>query len=892
MRRYTSSCAYVSVTTLLVFSAAHPAVAGDPLFLCQSGQPWLWPNGGQNIPFNPDQGDLGPLTNAQAVALLQQAFDVWTAVPTATTSYVNAGQLPVDVDFSNFYPYYDPPAPDGLSAVVFDDTGEIFDYLFGSGSGVLAFSSPEWGYIPTCEIMEGVTFLNGPAFVDAQAALDVMVHEFGHYNNLAHVVVNGQVYLGAVGGDHSGPTPNNTFPIPSPYTDVIETMYPFYYGTAVGTSTLHADDMAMLSALYPAPGFFANTGTITGTIYAPDGTTKLTGVNVIARNVADPFADARSAISSGYTDSTSQGDPFVGVYTFNGLTPGADYAVYVDEILAGGFSTPPLGPLPGPEEFYNGADESNDPDTDDPSVYAAVSASAGSTQTGIDIIFNAPGPGVIPLGDDDYAELFLPFACEICGEEYTSVFVNSNGSVTFGAGDTDYSESATDMLDGPPRIAMHWDDLNPSTGGIVWYEETDFEFIVHFDGVPEYYATGANSFSVRIFKNRKKSPNYDCHIDVVYGELSASDGLAGVSCGSADTCGGEEESDLSSFAPRRINLREPAIFELFTYSDPTDLADSTVRYNGTKNYKDNWAEPNDTIEDAFEVGLPFDTYDARNRFSEIRPAGGDVDYYYFAASAGETLLAEVVGGHLDSVIGIFDYATGTLLDYDDDGGAGLLSRLMFAIPADGEYALAVTTYPDFDFDGDGSSGGRYCLDVSTMTGWILDLGDDDYEELPIGFGFPYQGTTWASVFVNSNGSLTFGGGDTDYSESVYEFLGELPRIAGLWDDLRPPSGGTITATAESDSLTIAFDGIPEYYSTGSNTFSFTLHSSGDVVITYGAVSASDGLVGVTEGNGAADPGETDLSAASGLSADGTTYELFTYGDPFDLSGSTLIFEAP
>ena len=173
-------------------------------------------------------------------------------------------------------------------------------------------------------------------------------------------------------------------------------MYPFYYGPGIGTASLEADDIAIASTMYPEAGYLDDIGTISGTIYAPNGATKLTGVNVIARNVADPFFDAVSAISSDFTDSTAQSDPVVGTYTINGLTPGGEYAVYVDEILAGGFSTPLSSPLIGPEEFYS-ADESS---SDDPSVFTAITAVAGIPAAGTDIIFNQPGEGdPLPVGD-------------------------------------------------------------------------------------------------------------------------------------------------------------------------------------------------------------------------------------------------------------------------------------------------------------------------------------------------------------------------------------------------------------------------------------------------------------------------------------------------------------
>ncbi|HSS52620.1 MAG TPA: hypothetical protein VLX28_27065 [Thermoanaerobaculia bacterium] len=894
----------ILLSALLLAAAvglAAPAFAAGPLALCNTGQPFLWPNNGANIPFNPDQGNLGPLTNAQAVTLVSNAFQQWGNIPTAATTYLQGAPLPVNVDATNFGPYLEPAAPDGFSAIVFDEDGSIFDLLFGPDSGVLGFASPEWVNVSTCQILEGVAFINGGAFTGPDAlavALDILTHEFGHYQNLAHTVVNGQIVL----GDNSGPTPNDTFPVGS-LANTIETMYPFYFGTAAGFSTPEKDDVASLSALYPEPSFATTTGSVTGTILAPNGTTQLTGVNVIARNVANPFVDAVSAISSDHALGFTQGAPFVGVYTLSNLTPGAQYAIYVDEILAGGFSTPPLSPLPGPEEFYNGANESTNGSTDDPSVFTPVTVAAGATQSGVNILFNAPVPGApLPVGDDGSVQVFMPFSFEICGQPFDSLFVNANGNVTFGAPDGSFSESIDGFLAGPPRIAGVWDDLNPSAGGTVFFQQTSNTFTVTYQNVPEFLNTGANTFSIKL----SRSSN---NVDVSYGGLTLTDGLAGVSCGAALTSGFETASNLTHDNGRNELKKQPAIFELFGPGNPNDLANRTVKYDAKAHFDDAF-ESNNSLARARSINLPFYSVDL-DSFTDISPAGNDVDYFKFHVKAGDILAVEVVRGSIDSVLGLFDADTGTLLAADDDGGNGLLSRLIVQANADLNLAAAVSTFPDVNFSGDGAGSGRYVLSVSKYRGTVLAAGDDTATPLNLGFTFPYQGSNWTSLFVNSNGNLTFGVGDTDFSETVPEFLAGPPRIAPRWRDL-DAGGGLIVASTAADggdgyglnggksekssheddsSMTVHYISVPEFLSTSPNYFSVKLEKKGDIGIDYAATSRTGGLTGVTKGGGSADPGETNLSQDSEHPAAGTTYELFANDVfSFDLFFSQLSFE--
>jgi hypothetical protein len=250
------------------------------------------------------------------------------------------------------------------------------------------------------------------------------------------------------------------------------------------------------------------------------------------------------------------------------------------------------------------------------------------------------------------------------------------------------------MLNDQPRIAGLWDDLNPSAGVIVSFSQTSRTFTVYWDDVPEFPAAGRNTISITL----KRSSN---HVDDEYGDLTATDGLAGISCGGAVTSRFEAPTDLSSYYPDRVNMQpQPAQYEVFA-SGTNDLASSTVLYNGSQEYNDTWAGKNGSLRKARSIKLPFDSISVQ-RYTEIEPTGGDIDFFRFQGTGGTILVAEILTGGLDTLLGLFD-AGGNLIAVDDDGGAGLLSRVAAPLPANGTYYLGVTTFPDFGFTG---AGGR------------------------------------------------------------------------------------------------------------------------------------------------------------------------------------------
>jgi hypothetical protein len=297
--------------------------------------------------------------------------------------------------------------------VVFDENGDVMRNVLGVPFGVLGVASPEWADESTGIITEGWVFIGGAETYYNDENLTqmggVITHELGHSFNLAHSQTNGHVVMYGnnyvvstgpidcsahwnVGGEYQLPYPQSSVPGPAN----MEVMYPYIDSnpeswsgpTGEHQATVSTkEDFAAISSIYPAANFASETGTISGSVTYPFSNDGIIGVNIVARNIDNPFEDAITVMSGDWNDAAPNAAQGIGEFTMHGLTPGARYVVHVENILAGGFPTPQVA-LPGPAEYFNGSRESDDVTSDNACDYEEIVVAAGASQAGIDIQMN------------------------------------------------------------------------------------------------------------------------------------------------------------------------------------------------------------------------------------------------------------------------------------------------------------------------------------------------------------------------------------------------------------------------------------------------------------------------------------------------------------------------
>jgi hypothetical protein len=437
------------------------AYAGGPLFV-NNGQALRWsshevrggPLNSQTVDasgrvlYRVDSGQLGPLTNAQATAIVDRIFKLYTDIPTASIEYVNAGPIlnpntgsPIDVTSKNIGRFLG-NVPAFQNPIIFDSDGSIT----GSG-GVLGF----FGTIqfdndtnPT-EVRESFVVLNGAVLTSRSLSttsfIGVFTHEFGHFAGpLDHAQINGNIAMSGAGSILPPAFSNaQAYDLYAPFA---ETLFPILFDAPTGSqlggqfansgyfvASLDMDTQNALSNLYPTPDYLASRGSIEGRVLFKFGTAEIpvSGINAIARRIdlgaypppngtvafptpptidadgvpqippAQAATDSLATISSAVTGV----DFGQGKYRIQGLPPG-QYLVQIQQINPNAKRGSGIGPLSNPfalpikEEFFNGAGNSSNSS----SVFVPVTVTAGGLASGIDFVINGVS-GVAPAPVDE-----------------------------------------------------------------------------------------------------------------------------------------------------------------------------------------------------------------------------------------------------------------------------------------------------------------------------------------------------------------------------------------------------------------------------------------------------------------------------------------------------------
>ncbi|MCR9243546.1 MAG: S8 family serine peptidase [bacterium] len=131
------------------------------------------------------------------------------------------------------------------------------------------------------------------------------------------------------------------------------------------------------------------------------------------------------------------------------------------------------------------------------------------------------------------------------GGSTTAIDIDSNGWVGLVANAhsvSDYTESVSEFLAEPRRIAVCWDDLNPSSSGGVYFDTVPGQAVATWAGVPEYQSVGSNTLQLQLFPNGE--------FVLAYQSLSLGDALVGHSLGAGVPDPGP--SDLTN--PSNVSL--------------------------------------------------------------------------------------------------------------------------------------------------------------------------------------------------------------------------------------------------------------------------------------------------------------------------------------------------
>ena len=193
-------------------------------------------------------------------------------------------------------------------------------------------------------------------------------------------------------------------------------------------------------------------------------------------------------------------------------------------------------------------------------------AGAGYAVTTTGAEFRAALGRRLALEDDDSVTQTIAFPFEFYGRRFTSLFVNSDGNLTFEERDNASTTRGLERLaTGAPRIAPFFADLDPSAGGRMFFDSAPDAATITWCAVPGFGLAQAITMQAVLFSNGA--------IEFRFGSSDLNDGIVALSPGRTDTV---TTIDLK---PSGGQVREPvAIGELFMATASLNLVAATRRF--------------------------------------------------------------------------------------------------------------------------------------------------------------------------------------------------------------------------------------------------------------------------------------------------------------------------
>jgi len=392
------------------------------------------------------------------------------------------------------------------------------------------------------------------------------------------------------------------------------------------------------------------------------------------------------------------------------------------------------------------------------------------------------------LGDDNFRSIEVSTPVLFAGKQHYTLYAGSNGYVTFEQGDYSYFASAYNHFS-KNRISGMFMDLNPSRGGSVkWTDKT---------GSTEGFVAIQYKDIPRYYSSGQYSFEIKVYVDgrvqITWDQHSSTQNkvISGISVGSYPASW--QNVDIMANENTDIDCQVP---------------------------------PDVTAEIPLESRCPTQEFDPSN-------------------SATGSLSA-------DNLFGMDAGSESELSNEDKDAlgsaSAGnnffdLASKLITFAPTkknDFAYEVVCTrTISEFPRNSEGS--------------WTsMSLLDDDSQQVSFSAGesFSFYGNAYDSVYIGSNGYLTFGRSDRTYMSHRYYHY-RYPRVSAVFMDLNPSRGGTVQYKQLSDSFIVQFVDVPKY---GYNSFTYSFQyeltfEDGTISLSYMEYTqtSSRTIVGVSAG---------------------------------------------